>query len=124
LPDLEVPGRVVAVAAFPSRGGYRAQYVRQVPLRLEIDSDDERITPNLTAGAGIVLERAEDALIVPSECVFGGKPVAYVQDGGGWQKRELTLGIANHVEVAVEAGLAEGERVAAEDPTASVTGPR
>jgi multidrug efflux pump subunit AcrA (membrane-fusion protein) len=119
LPDLEVPGRVVAVAAFPSRGGYRAQYVRQVPLRLELANAEERVTPNLTAGADIVLERAEDAVIVPKECVFGDKPVAYVHDGGGWQKRELTLGIANHVEVAVEAGLAEGERVAAEDPTVS-----
>ncbi|MDX1982549.1 MAG: HlyD family efflux transporter periplasmic adaptor subunit [Bryobacteraceae bacterium] len=118
IPDTELPAHVSAVAALPSRGGYRAQYVRNVPLRLEIDERDDQVTPNLSASADIVLERVEGALVVPRDCIFSGGegPVAYVQDGDGWKKRELQLGLANHVEVAVKAGLEEGDQVSAEFP--------
>lgn len=118
LPDTVLPAHVSAVAPLPSRGGYRAQYVRNVPLRLELDERNDQVTPNLSASADIVLERVEGALVVPRECVFSGgeRPVAYVQDGDGWKKRELQLGLANHVEVEVEAGLEEGDQVSAEFP--------
>lgn len=115
-PGLELPGHVVAVAAFPSRGGYRPQWVRNLPVRLAIDGSDARVGPNLSASAEIVLERSEDAVIVPRECVFqepDGHPVAWVDQGERWEKRELTLGLESNVEVEVRSGVGENEELAA-----------
>lgn len=116
-PDLELPARVVSVGAVTSPSGQRPQYVRAVPLRLEMEAKDERVIPNLTASADIILGVEENAVIVPLECIFreaDGTPYALVQAGGEWQKRDLALGPANNIEVAVQSGIKEGELIAAE----------
>jgi len=116
-PDLHLPARVVSIGAVTSPSGQRPQYVRTVPLRLEMEAMDERVIPNLTASADIVLGVEDNAVIVPLECVFrdrDGAPYAFVQAGGEWQKRDLELGPANNVEVAVQAGIKNGEVIAAE----------
>ncbi|MBL8179853.1 MAG: efflux RND transporter periplasmic adaptor subunit [Bryobacterales bacterium] len=116
-PGLKLPARVVSVGAVTAPAGQRAQYVRSVPLRLAMEGHDERVIPNLTASADILIEREENAVIVPLECVFrdrDGTPYALVQAGGEWQKRDLELGCANHVEVAVQSGIKDGELIAAE----------
>ncbi len=116
-PDLQLPARVVSVGAVTSPSGQRPQYVRTVPLRIEMEARDERVIPNLTASADILLEREENTVVVPLECVFRdseGKPHALAQDGGEWRRRDLELGLANHVEVAVHSGIKDGEIIAAE----------
>lgn len=117
-PNLELPARVVAIGTVP-RSGQRPSYRQDVPLRLELESTDPMVVPNLTASADVIVEADEDAVIVPRECVFldkGQKPFALVETPGGWERRQLELGIANHVEVAVQSGIKEGERLAAELP--------
>jgi hypothetical protein len=116
-PDLELPAKIKSIGAMTRTGGQRAQYVREVPLQLTLNATEERVIPNLSASADIVLERAEDVLILPRECVFrdeANRPYAMVRTESGWARRELDLGIANHTEVAVESGVEEGESVAAE----------
>ncbi|MFN7937013.1 MAG: efflux RND transporter periplasmic adaptor subunit [Bryobacteraceae bacterium] len=116
-PDLQLPARVVSIGAVTSPSGQRPQYVRAVPLMLELEAKDDRVIPNLTASADILLEREEHAVIVPLECIFrdrDGTPYALVQAGGEWQKRDLELGTANHVEVTVQSGIKDGELIAAE----------
>jgi multidrug efflux pump subunit AcrA (membrane-fusion protein) len=116
-PELELPAKIKSIGAMTRTGGQRAQYVREVPLQLTLNATEERVIPNLSASADIVLERAEDVLILPRECVFrdeANRPYAMVRTESGWARRELDLGIANHTEVAVESGVEEGESVAAE----------
>lgn len=115
-PDLELPARIQSIGVL-ARGGQRPQYVREVPLQLTLERTDERVIPNLSVSADIVLERVEDAVLLPLECVFRDedkKPYAMVKTEGGWRRQELELGASNWIEVSIEAGVSEGETVAAE----------
>jgi len=117
-PHLVLPAKVVAIGTVP-RSGQRPNYRQDVPLRLELEQSDPMVVPNLTASADVIVEADQDAIIVPRECVFldkSQKPFALVETPGGWERRELELGIANHIEVAVQSGVKEGERLAAELP--------
>jgi multidrug efflux pump subunit AcrA (membrane-fusion protein) len=70
----------------------------------------------------LVLDQSNDAVTVPLESVFheDGKAFAYVRQPSGWEKRELELGVANHLAAAVRAGLHEGDTVAAELPSRAI----
>lgn len=116
-PDLELPAKIKSIGAMTRSGGQRPQFVRDVPLQLALEASDDRVIPNLSASADIVVERAEDVLILPLECVFrdeANKPYAMVRTDSGWARRDLDLGITSHTEVSVEAGVGEGDAVAAE----------
>jgi HlyD family secretion protein len=117
LPGITLPGKVSAVGAVPSGSRYRPEYIKQLAVQVELDGRDPRLYPNSSASAEIVLASQEAPAIVPRECVFemAGAPRAYVRTDSGWEERELVLGIANHVEVAVLDGIAEGDTVAAEE---------
>jgi biotin carboxyl carrier protein len=119
-PGLKLPGKVRSVGAMATNRNWRAQYVAEIPLKIEIEGADPRIIPSLSASADLVYATAKAAAIVPLEAVFhegpDEQPCAYVETASGWERRELELGLTNHLEAAVESGLAEGERVALEEP--------
>lgn len=123
-PDIEVPGRLTAIAAVTRSGGQRAQYVREVPVRLDLEATEKRVIPNLSVNADIVLESVSDVVVLPKECVFRDedrKPFAMVETDDGWEKRQLELGLENHLEVAVRTGVKDGETVAAEPLSGNAT---
>lgn len=118
-PDLELPARVIAVGAFANQTGWRGSYVRNVPIRLKLERTDPRVIPDLSVSADLVLQKAEDAIIVPREAVFGDgdEQYAMVREGpGSWQKRPLEIVLENNVEVAVASGVQAGDVLAAEWP--------
>ncbi|MBI3680479.1 MAG: HlyD family efflux transporter periplasmic adaptor subunit [Acidobacteria bacterium] len=122
-PEIELPARVVSISAVMRAAGQRPLHVRQMPIRLELEESDQRLAPNLSANADIILESEDDVVIMPRECVFRGldqKPFALVQTDSGWERRKLELGLANDIEVAVESGVKEGDLVAA-DPVQSAS---
>jgi len=55
-PSLEIPAEVVSVGTFAQPSRWRACYVRDVPLRLKLQAEDERFVPNLSANADIVID--------------------------------------------------------------------
>ena len=119
LAGLSIPARISGVGAVTTGSRNRPDYVRQIPIRLQLDKTDPRAFPNASVHADIILSSAEAGAIVPRECVFGtDRPQAYVRSEQGWEIRDLVLGMANHIEVAVLEGLREGESVAAERVTA------
>jgi len=119
-PDLELPASVYSIGTNAQSGGWRGTYVRGVPVVLKLERSDPRVIPSLSASADIVLQREESTEIVPREAIFydegDGQPFAYVETPSGWERRELELGLANNVAVAVLSGLSEGETVAVERP--------
>jgi len=119
-PDLELPAHVYSIAAMPRAGGFRASFVKEVPVVLKLDKLDPRVIPDLTVSADVVLAREEQATVAPLESVFregsDGAPFAFLKGPSGWERRELDLGLANNVAVAVRSGLRPGEVVAAERP--------
>ncbi|MBM3745733.1 MAG: HlyD family efflux transporter periplasmic adaptor subunit [Acidobacteria bacterium] len=119
-PDLELPAHVYSIAAMPRTGGFRGSFVKEVPLVLKLDKLDPRVIPDLSVSADVVLEREEQAAVAPLESVFRdgpqGAPFAFLRGPKGWERREVELGLANHVAVVVRSGLRPGEVVAAERP--------
>jgi len=115
LPGVQLPGKVTALGAVAVGSRFRPDFLRQVPVQLTLEGTDPRLFPNVSASADIVLASEEAAAIVPRECVFeteSGAPRAFVRIADAWEERDLVLGLANNVEVAVLDGLNEGEIVA------------
>jgi multidrug efflux pump subunit AcrA (membrane-fusion protein) len=120
LPGIVIPAHIVAVGTSAS-GSRRPDHVRQIPVRLRLESTHPDIFPNTTASADIVVASEDATAVVSRQAVFessDGVPRAFVQNGAEWEARDLVLGLANHIEVAVLDGLRDGEVAAAENITA------
>ena len=121
-PGLELPAHVVSVAAVTKAGGFRATFMKEIPVRLKLDRLDPRVIPDLSVSADVVIESEDSAAIVPREALqtapnaAPGKHFVYVKDGGGWLRREVELSTGNHLQVSVRTGLKSGEVVAMESP--------
>jgi multidrug resistance efflux pump len=119
-PGLELPGHVVGLGAMSQPGRARAEYVREVPVMIKIDKMDPRVIPDLSVSADVLIEQAEDALVVPRESVFrepgSETPFVYVKRGETFEKRPVEIRLANFVQAAVASGLKKGEMVALERP--------
>ena len=124
-PDLELPGRVSSIAAMPKTAGFRADYVREIPVNIRLERLDPRVVPDLSVSADVVIEAAENAVIVPLEAVFqdepGGETYVFVRRGAGWERRPVEIALKNNVEAAIRSGLQPGEVVAAERPDTKQT---
>lgn len=120
-PDLELPAHVVNVGSFAQGTGWRASWVRAVPITLKIDDLDQRVIPDLSVSADLKLASAPVSPVAPRECLFNApgeeQPFVFVRHRDGWEKRPVETGLQNHVEVAVTSGLSEGEVLAAEWPS-------
>lgn len=121
-PELELPAHVYAISAITKPGGSRANFVKEVPVRLKLDSIDPRVIPDLSVSIDVIIESEEQATVAPLAAIFsdpnGKSPFVYVKSAIGWDKREVELGLSNHVAVAVKSGLKAGEVVATEVPLA------
>jgi len=115
---MNLPGHVYSLGAIAG-GGFRQQYyIRNVPVKVAIDGDDPRLIPDLSAGADIELERADNVRHVPLAAIFKDKNenFVFVKNGQRFERRPVTLGLASNTEVAVLKGVQNGEEVAIERP--------
>jgi HlyD family secretion protein len=121
-PDLTVQARVESIGAITRAGNQRANWVKEVPVRLRIEQMDPRIIPDLSVSADVVIESERADAAVPTGAVLedgaSGKSSVMVRQALGWQRREVELGIRNHVLAAVRGGLRPGEIVALDPATA------
>jgi hypothetical protein len=111
---------VVSIGAITKSGGFRASFLKEVPVRLKLDKMDPRVIPDLSVSADVVLESDPSSIVVPRESVFrdseDSKPYAFVREGDAWHRRELELGLSNHTNVAVNSGLRAGDVIAQSQP--------
>lgn len=125
-PDLELPAHVYSVGAMPKSGGFRANYVKEVPVVLKLDKTDPRVIPDLSVSADVVIDREDQAVLAPLAAIFGepgaGNPYVFVQQPSGWERRKVELGLTNHVMAAVRSGLRAGEVIAVELPPKKTAG--
>jgi hypothetical protein len=115
----EFPARVVGVGAMTKPGVWRPNYMREIPIRLKLDTIDARVIPDLSASADIVLTIEKQAAIAPLNAVFHdpqGAPFVFLRTPSGWESRRIELGLSNHIAVTVRSGLTPGDVVAAERP--------
>jgi hypothetical protein len=115
-PGLVLQGKVTAVGALAVGGWRQNYYIRNVPVRVAIESRDARLIPDLSSSADIVLSQQAEAVLAPREAIrtVGGKTLVYVKRAGQFQAREVELGEATNTQVAIVRGLAAGEEIAAQ----------
>jgi multidrug efflux pump subunit AcrA (membrane-fusion protein) len=119
-PEVSLPGTVIGVGAMTRPGGWRANYVREIPVRLKLGGMDPRVIPDLSASADIILGLEQQAVIAPRAAIFedsaAGRPFVWLQGPAGWTRKEIELGLENNIAVAVRSGLRKGDVVAVEKP--------
>jgi len=118
-PGLDLPARVIGLGAMTKPGVWRPDYMREIPIRLKLEQIDARVIPDLSASADILLAAEKHAALAPLSAVFhddGARPFVLLRTPTGWQRREIELGLKNHVAVAVRSGVSPGDVVATERP--------
>jgi len=118
-PGSQFAARVVGVGAMTKPGVWRPSYMREIPIRLKLEQIDPRVIPDLSASADVLLASEKQAMLAPLDAVFfegTAKPFVFLQTSSGWQRREIELGLRNHVAAVVRAGVSPGDVVAVERP--------
>jgi len=120
-PELRLNSRVYSIGALAVRSSRESHYLRIVPLRIVIEGGDSRLIPDLSGWADVEVERHDNVIIVPCEAVHidQGQAAVFVKGASQFEKRAVTLGPANHIQVAVLEGLRAGEEVALSPPPGS-----
>lgn len=110
-PGLTLPARLesldnIAVTSM-------APKVRVFSAVFTILGQDAKLMPDLSAALDVELGRIPHAIIAPRDAIVeqGGKSYAWVRNGGGYEKREVTIGSTSDMEAEVRSGLKEGEVV-------------
>ena len=85
-----------------------------VRLRAQFENRDEALFPNQFVNAQLLVDVLRGAIVVPTSAVQRGAPGTYVYligDDDTVSVRPITLGPQSGERVAVQSGLAEGDRV-------------
>jgi multidrug efflux pump subunit AcrA (membrane-fusion protein) len=112
-PGVEFDGRVHSIGALAVGGHRQSQYIRTVPVRVMIEGNHPKLIPDLSASADVILDSAENQVILPLSAVSaeGGKDVVYVKNGENFERREVEIGLRNGTQAAIASGLKSGEIV-------------
>ncbi len=115
-PEALYHGRVHSIGVMAVTPGRQQYYLRTVPIRVEVMDADEKLFPDLTASAEVVIDRVENVLLAPSDAVKeeNGQSFVYVQKGDGVEKRVVTKGRMSGTHTVLEGGVNEGEVVVIE----------
>lgn len=110
-PGAEYSARVRSIGVMGTTPGRSQFYLRTVPIEVELLDADERLLPDLTASAEIVVDRVNDVLLAPSDAVReeNGKPFVYVLKGQEPERRPVTLGRMSGTHTVIEEGVSEGD---------------
>ena len=100
----------------PGSRGSRAEWIKQVPVEIEILENDERLQPDLSASGDIIIEELDDVLVVPRAALarFGDATVVWLQQDEGFVERTVEVGSLSDTEAVIVSGLREGELIAAQ----------
>ena len=107
----------IAPMASPQPG---APDIHVFELVIDIDEQDARLKPGMSAEVEIVVQSLPDVLSVPLNAVFvrADRWVAYRLQGDEFAEVAVELAAQNATAAVVASGLTEGDIVALKDPTA------
>jgi RND family efflux transporter MFP subunit len=118
--DLELPATVFSIGTVAKARQYRQEFVTEIPVMLRLDETADRVIPDLSVSADVIVGSEKETTMVPLGAVFEdaetGRSYVWVRDGDGWERREVELGLRSHINVAIRSGLHPGEEVAMEPP--------
>jgi len=100
-----------------SRSG-GGRFLRSVPIEITLLTKDERVIPDLSASADVIISVAKDVVRVPREAVRFDADQAWVEvateNSHVFERRNIEVGLVSDVLVEVVAGLEPGPAVAAQ----------
>lgn len=112
-PEARYRGKVYSIGAIGIGSRRENYYIRNIPVKVQIENADRRVIPDLSAHADILTDREENVLLAPASAVGeeNGRRYVYVRTPKGFEKREVRTGLSNGVQTAILEGLSEGEVV-------------
>jgi cobalt-zinc-cadmium efflux system membrane fusion protein len=86
---------------------------RTVKVRTEVPNSDGRLKPDMFANVQIITDLHRTAISIPQAAVLDdeGKPVVFVSEASGYQKRPVVVGIQGDGRVEITEGLQAGDKV-------------
>jgi multidrug resistance efflux pump len=116
--DIEVPASLIGIGAMAKTSSFRANWVSDIPIRLKLDRVESRIIPDLTASAEVIIQSEREAVIAPRAGVFeeNGTPFVFLRGPSGWIRKDVEVGLSNHIGVTVRSGLRKGDIIALQRP--------
>ncbi len=114
-PNEILTGVVDAVAPRPDLRYFDRQGIKVYPTHVEIEDGPKGLRPGMTAEVEILLRELDDVLSVPIQAVLRYDDkwhVAVKRPGGGFDWREVILGVGDDEVVEVKQGINPGEAVA------------
>lgn len=112
-PGLRLKGKVYSIGALAASGFMQSYYIRSIPIRISLEELDQRVIPDLSSFADVVVERAENVVRVPVETVRheNGANFVYVKGPQGMERRQVKTGVRSQTHVAILEGVRPGEQV-------------
>ena len=109
-------GVVLDVAPLPDPGPFYSQSIKVYTTHIRIDDPIPNLRPGMTAQVEILVTELDAVLSVPVQAVLHDNDkyydyVAVKKPGGGFELRDVELGMANEESVEVKAGIRSGEAV-------------
>ncbi len=110
-PTKRYTGTIDAIAPVANDGGTDVT----VPVRIAVEDSDTSLRPGVTVSLTVLIERAEDVLMVPYDAVSlseGQRIVTKVDEEGKETSVVVTTGLDNDLMIAISGeGIAAGDRV-------------
>ena len=112
-PDLTYKGKVYSIAALATGSMRQNYFIRTVPVLVQIQQADNKVIPDLSAWAEVLIEKADNVIIVPTGAITRDGNAAFVEvkTAVGFEKRAVTTGLCNGPSTAILEGLKEGDEV-------------
>lgn len=100
----------------PGSRGSRAEWIKQVPVEIEILDNDERIQPDLSASGDVLIKELDDVVVVPRAALtqVGDTTIVWLQQGEGFVEQRVEVASLSDTEAAIRSGLQEGDLIAAQ----------
>jgi multidrug efflux pump subunit AcrA (membrane-fusion protein) len=117
--DKEFAGSVAEISPLAKLDYSSWPFTKNFDIALQIQENDSRIRPGLSASARIAVEKIPDSILVPAAAVFerNGRSLAYVLNGSGFEERTVEVRRRGRTDILIAKGLQPGEKVALKDPT-------
>ncbi|MCO5052973.1 MAG: efflux RND transporter periplasmic adaptor subunit [Verrucomicrobiae bacterium] len=120
VPGLEVQGKIERIAPQATI----KNNIKGFATRILLANVDKRVRPGMTANIRIPVASADNVLAVPLAAVFSEldpktqqyERFVYVQQGSGFERRTIQVGVSDYFYAEVKSGLQSGETVALEQP--------
>ena len=113
-----VPGRAFAGHVKEIGGTTGAPWDRHFQCKIALDDPSPELRPGMSSNIVITTEEMKGVLSLPAQALFenDGKQFVYVQSGGSFSPKDVTLVRRNEMRVVVT-GVNEGQLVALANPT-------